>query len=304
MQRNDQLRDPKNFFIIVVEFVYEIAVNFLIPVCTWMWIYFWLFLSHPLYVIKILNSNVLQCFLSNASLMSGLNGIQQNSCLSSEKLIHQVSFIDCFELDCNPTHTSWQNDAVGFLYPFLVLVTFYKPDPCFRVFAGKTSSHVRNRVIRLIVSPTYQYLFVIKLLESKIIVGRGLKIRHWRRSRQSAHHLHSFFLSGMSLPARLVFVLIISCGLVNSCFLNSCPYRRYGRTVRCSTCGIKQSTNFQRNKLDFRTGIGGSLCCRRKVLHIRRVLRDQWVQLRLRLSRALLQGELIAKSAADLWNDV
>ncbi|WKY17048.1 hypothetical protein Q1695_001569 [Nippostrongylus brasiliensis] len=31
--------------------------------------------------------------------------------------------------------------------------------------------------------------------------------------------------------------LIISVGLIDSCFLNSCPYRRYGRTLRCTSCG-------------------------------------------------------------------
>ncbi|CAJ0953039.1 unnamed protein product, partial [Mesorhabditis belari] len=32
-------------------------------------------------------------------------------------------------------------------------------------------------------------------------------------------------------------LLIISLSCVSGCFLNSCPYRRYGRNVRCSTCG-------------------------------------------------------------------
>uniref|UniRef100_A0A8R1I4J8 Uncharacterized protein n=1 Tax=Caenorhabditis japonica TaxID=281687 RepID=A0A8R1I4J8_CAEJA len=40
-----------------------------------------------------------------------------------------------------------------------------------------------------------------------------------------------------SLPVLFLVGLVFSSGLVTSCFLNSCPYRRYGRTIRCSSCG-------------------------------------------------------------------
>ncbi|CAL2049986.1 unnamed protein product [Caenorhabditis brenneri] len=42
-----------------------------------------------------------------------------------------------------------------------------------------------------------------------------------------------------SLPVHLLLMLVISSSLVGACFLNSCPYRRYGRTIRCSSCGIE-----------------------------------------------------------------
>ncbi|CAJ0609548.1 unnamed protein product [Cylicocyclus nassatus] len=32
-------------------------------------------------------------------------------------------------------------------------------------------------------------------------------------------------------------LLLLFLSVVNGCFLNSCPYRRYGRTLRCSQCG-------------------------------------------------------------------
>ncbi|EYB94510.1 hypothetical protein Y032_0170g237 [Ancylostoma ceylanicum] len=31
-------------------------------------------------------------------------------------------------------------------------------------------------------------------------------------------------------------LVVLSLSLVNGCFLNSCPYRRYGRTLRCASC--------------------------------------------------------------------
>ncbi|VDM76110.1 unnamed protein product [Strongylus vulgaris] len=31
-------------------------------------------------------------------------------------------------------------------------------------------------------------------------------------------------------------LLLFFLSVVNGCFLNSCPYRRYGRTLRCSQC--------------------------------------------------------------------
>ncbi|KAE9553872.1 hypothetical protein FO519_002913 [Halicephalobus sp. NKZ332] len=44
---------------------------------------------------------------------------------------------------------------------------------------------------------------------------------------------------------RSIFFLVATVGFlmtfetVCGCFLNSCPYRRYGRNVRCATCGSK-----------------------------------------------------------------
>ncbi|XGW03917.1 hypothetical protein V3C99_015230 [Haemonchus contortus] len=40
--------------------------------------------------------------------------------------------------------------------------------------------------------------------------------------------------------------LIVSTIIIDGCFLNSCPYRRYGRTIRCESCGEgRDSTRFE-----------------------------------------------------------
>ncbi|CAI5455442.1 unnamed protein product [Caenorhabditis angaria] len=44
-------------------------------------------------------------------------------------------------------------------------------------------------------------------------------------------------MSSSTTPFVLLLVLILGTSLVSTCFLNSCPYRRYGRTLRCSSCG-------------------------------------------------------------------
>ncbi|VDO45051.1 unnamed protein product [Haemonchus placei] len=38
--------------------------------------------------------------------------------------------------------------------------------------------------------------------------------------------------------------LIVSANIMDGCFLNSCPYRRYGRTIPCESCG--EFMNFHR----------------------------------------------------------
>uniref|UniRef100_A0AC34Q277 Uncharacterized protein n=1 Tax=Panagrolaimus sp. JU765 TaxID=591449 RepID=A0AC34Q277_9BILA len=35
----------------------------------------------------------------------------------------------------------------------------------------------------------------------------------------------------------LPLAVLIAISTVSGCFLNSCPYRRYGRNTRCNTCG-------------------------------------------------------------------
>ncbi|CAJ0572063.1 unnamed protein product, partial [Mesorhabditis spiculigera] len=44
----------------------------------------------------------------------------------------------------------------------------------------------------------------------------------------------------MASTRQLNVYLLLLCLLVSTvhgCFLNSCPYRRYGRTVQCASCG-------------------------------------------------------------------
>ncbi|CAD6185108.1 unnamed protein product [Caenorhabditis auriculariae] len=43
--------------------------------------------------------------------------------------------------------------------------------------------------------------------------------------------------SNRCVSMALTYLLMISGQLVTACFLNSCPYRRYGRTLRCASCG-------------------------------------------------------------------
>lgn len=39
------------------------------------------------------------------------------------------------------------------------------------------------------------------------------------------------------MNTQLSVVLLLLVSMTSACFLNSCPYRRYGRTLRCGACG-------------------------------------------------------------------